>query len=107
MKRNLINISILIIIILLFTSCAQVIDIDKSVPIDAKLYGFWNGLWHGLISWFSLIGKLFNFNVAVYAVNNNGGWYDFGFILGAGSTLSSGCTGARKSKKVIINKYYS
>ena len=30
------------------------------------------------------IGSLFFDDIAMYAINNNGGWYDFGFVLGAG-----------------------
>ena len=26
----------------------------------------------------------------MYAVNNNGGWYDFGFVLGAGILFGGG-----------------
>ena len=44
--------------------------------------GFWYGLWHGMISFITLIIHIFNDNVAVYEVNNSGGWYDFGFLLG-------------------------
>ena len=44
--------------------------------------GFWYGLWHGVISFISLIIHLFNDTVMVYETNNTGGWYDFGFLLG-------------------------
>ena len=44
--------------------------------------GFWFGLWHGVISFISLIIHLFNDSVSVYELNNTGGWYDFGFLLG-------------------------
>jgi hypothetical protein len=44
--------------------------------------GFWYGLWHGVISVIALIIHIFNENVAVYEINNTGGWYDFGFLLG-------------------------
>ena len=27
---------------------------------------------------------LFNENVAMYDINNTGGWYDFGFLIGVG-----------------------
>ena len=46
--------------------------------------GFWMGLWHGLIAPFSWFFSLFMSDVNVYEVCNNGGWYDFGFVLGAG-----------------------
>ena len=44
--------------------------------------GFLFGLWHGFIfpvAWFL---SLLIPDVAVYAVPNNGGWYDFGYFLG-------------------------
>jgi hypothetical protein len=37
-----------------------------------------------MIAPFSFIGSLIWDDVAVYAINNNGGWYDFGFLLGVG-----------------------
>jgi hypothetical protein len=66
----------------LFTGCVDVTPIKECV-IDAP-YGFWSGLWHGIIAPLSFIGSLFSDDIAMYAVNNNGGWYDFGFVLGAG-----------------------
>ncbi len=44
--------------------------------------GFWYGLWHGIISVVALLIHIFNDNVGVYEINNSGGWYDFGFLLG-------------------------
>jgi hypothetical protein len=44
--------------------------------------GFLAGLWHGLIFPLAWIVSLFAPNIAIYAVPNNGGWYDFGFFLG-------------------------
>lgn len=44
--------------------------------------GFWQGLWHGIISVVCLVIGIFSDTVKVYEVNNSGGWYDFGFIFG-------------------------
>ena len=44
--------------------------------------GFLLGLWHGLIFPLAWIASLFVPTIAVYAVPNNGGWYDFGYFLG-------------------------
>ncbi|HEU4947200.1 MAG TPA: hypothetical protein VFT31_08610 [Kribbella sp.] len=44
--------------------------------------GFWLGLWQGLICVITLIVSLFNDNVNVYEVHNNGAWYNCGFVLG-------------------------
>jgi len=65
--------------------------------------GFWYGLWHGIISVISLIIHVFNENISVYEINNTGGWYDFGFLLGVtciwgGSSHVSCKTSARKQR---------
>lgn len=80
---------LLTVLVILFASCAHVVPIEKCVE-GTKIYGFWNGLWHGLIAGITFIGSLFDHDVAVYAVNNNGGWYDFGFLLGVGSSMGGG-----------------
>ena len=69
-------------ILFLMTGCAPSISVEQCVEND--LYGFWGGLWHGIIAPISFILSLFMDDVAMYAVNNTGGWYDFGFVLGAG-----------------------
>lgn len=67
---------------IIFSGCADVALVDECLEADP--YGFWGGLWHGMTSAISFIGSLFYEDIAVYAVNNSGGWYDFGFVLGAG-----------------------
>jgi hypothetical protein len=47
--------------------------------------GFWMGLWHGLICPIALVVSWFNSGVSMYEVHNNGGWYNTGFVLGAGA----------------------
>jgi len=44
--------------------------------------GFLHGLWHGFIFPVAWVLSLFMPDVSVYAVPNNGGWYDFGFFIG-------------------------
>lgn len=46
--------------------------------------GFWGGLWHGWLSPVTFIVGWFNHSLDVWEVNNNGGWYTFGFLLGSG-----------------------
>ncbi len=61
--------------------------------------GFWLGLWHGLICPITFVISLFTHQVSIYEVNNNGGWYNFGFLLGASATLGgSGGAGARRRR---------
>ena len=75
-------------VLLLFTGCAESIPLEAC--ISTKPYGFLGGLWHGIISPFSFIASLFYDDIALYAVNNNGRWYDFGFVLGAGILFGGG-----------------
>lgn len=58
--------------------------------------GFLLGLWHGFIFPVAWVLSLFLPEVAVYAVPNNGGWYDFGYFLG----IVVFGVGARKSQTV-------
>jgi hypothetical protein len=44
--------------------------------------GFWLGLWHGIICPVTFLISLFNDNVNIYDVHNNGNWYNFGFVFG-------------------------
>jgi len=78
--------------LLLLAACAS--QIDAGVSHEAAAPGFLWGLWHGFIFPFAWIGSLFSDEIAVYAVPNSGGWYDFGFflgitVLGGGSWFSS------------------
>jgi hypothetical protein len=82
MKRISVLLFIGLIAILTITGCAHATNVEECLPATEHVYGFWGGTWHGLISVFSFIGSLFDDNIAVYAVNNNGHWYDFGFVGG-------------------------
>lgn len=79
-------IAIIIAIIMLLIGCA---DATPYTLLNATTepYGFWGGVWHGMILVPDFIGSLIWDDVAVYAVNNNGAWYDFGFIGGFGFVL--------------------
>ncbi len=60
-------------------------------------YGFPGGLLHGFIAPFDLILMLFRNDITVYASNNNGAWYAFGFLIGSGGWGFFG--GNRASKR--------
>ncbi|MDR2540497.1 MAG: hypothetical protein LBD11_01630 [Candidatus Peribacteria bacterium] len=87
---------VLLFAILLFTSCADVTPVKDCLPGDP--YGFWGGLWHGMIAPFSFFGSLFSDNIAVWAVNNNGNWYSFGFVLGSGILFGGGSSTAKRKR---------
>lgn len=80
--KKLIFITLTALIFLVLTGCAHVIPVNDCIPATEHIYGFWGGTWHGMITWFTFFGSLIYDDVTIYAVNNNGGWYNFGFIGG-------------------------
>ena len=85
---------LLVFIFLLFSSCAKSEDVTKC--LEAHTYGFWGGLLHGILAPIGFVGMLINDDYTMYAQNNNGGWYAFGFLLGSGGWGL--LAGSRKSK---------
>lgn len=87
------------IVALIFSSCAESVNVE--ILSETEPYGFWNGLWHGIISPVSIVISLFKEEVAMYAINNNGAWYNFGFLFGASIIFGGGCKagGNKKAKK--------
>jgi hypothetical protein len=51
------------------------------------LPGFWSGLLHGFLIFFTFIGSLFSDSYRIYAFPNTGSWYDFGYLIGASAFL--------------------
>ena len=82
-----------VIALFLFSSCADVQQIEACKT--GHTYGFFGGLWHGIIAPASFVCSLFMDDVAVWAVNNNGGWYSFGFLIGVGSLGFGGSKASR------------
>lgn len=64
--------------------------------LTGKTYGFWSGLWHGIIAPIDLIAMIWRDDVTVFAPNNNGAWYAFGFLIGSGGWGFLGGAGARR-----------
>ena len=54
----------------------------------AKPTGFLGGLWHGLVSIITFIISLFTAKVNIWETNNNGHWYEIGFLIGVGAFAS-------------------
>jgi hypothetical protein len=67
-------------LLVLLAACAR--QVPEAVEHARETPGFLWGLWHGFVFPFAWIGSLFDSDIAVYAVPNRGGWYDFGFFLG-------------------------
>lgn len=76
---------ILVFTALVLTGCAT-----QPAPSGTGLPGFWMGLAHGFLIFFSMIGSLFT-EIRIYAFPNSGNFYDLGYLVGA--MLSLGGTG--------------
>lgn len=84
-----------LVLVIFLCGCA---DVQHHIApcLEGHVYGFLGGLWHGIIAPLSWIGGLFNNDIAVWAVNNNGGWYTFGFMLGIGALTTSASKATEK-----------
>lgn len=65
--------------LILLSACAAQ---QASDGVAEAAPGFWLGVWHGFIFPVAWVVSLFIEEVAIYAVPNNGGWYDFGYFIG-------------------------
>jgi hypothetical protein len=78
-RRYLLLMALLVLAVLLLSSCAAGPNPDVGPEAPA---GFLRGLWHGFIILVTFVISLFTDSVSIYEVNNNGNWYDFGYVLG-------------------------
>ena len=87
---------LVILSVLLVAACAAGPNTAANVPGQEQA-GFWLGLWQGLISPITFIVSLFNHDVNIYEIHNNGGWYNFGFMIGVMLVFSGGGTGSSRA----------
>ncbi|HPT15539.1 MAG TPA: hypothetical protein PK796_12165 [Bacteroidales bacterium] len=95
--KSLLTYGAFAVLIVLMASCA-----NKEVVtgcLQGHTYGFWGGLWHGIIAPVDLVISLFRDDFTVYAQNNNGAWYAFGFLIGSGGWGFLGSKGASRKKR--------
>ncbi len=71
--RLLISLSLVFVL----ASCSYVAPVEMP-----KEPGFFIGIFHGLISFFTMILSFFT-DVEMYSRSNSGSWYDLGFVIGA------------------------
>lgn len=82
--------------LLLLAACAH----QVSSGVEPGAPGFLLGLWHGFIFPVAWVLSIFMPDVAIYAVPNNGGWYDFGYFLG----ICVFGVGANRTRRVVIRE---
>ena len=100
--KILLRVVLCIFVLAIVAGCAPGPNSLQDTP-DAKgeVPGFWRGLWNGIIAPVTFVISLFTEKVRVYEVHNNGGWYDFGFILGLMIAFggSAGGTASRRRRR--------
>ena len=83
-------------VLIFISGCADTVTFTQAIEIEPV--GFWYGLWHGMTFPFAWIGSLFSDSISIYAIYNNGGWYDFGFSMGVGGFGATGLN-SRSSRR--------
>lgn len=82
MRRSTLLIAVALSSLLLVGCAAGPNSLVGTPDAQGQVAGFWRGLWHGAIAPITFIVSLFTPTVDIYEAHNNGGWYDFGFVLG-------------------------
>jgi hypothetical protein len=91
---------VVVLAVVLLSSCAPGPNaLANSASDDGVVAGFWRGWWNGFISPVTFVISLFNPKVQIYEVHNNGGWYNFGFILGAMAIFGGGAGGGAHARR--------
>ncbi len=99
MKRLPVLVFILALVIIL-ASCAPGPNTAERTPdSQGRVAGFLLGLWQGFIAPVTFIISIFTKSVRLYEVHNNGFWYNFGFVIGAGLFLRGGILGSKKARR--------
>ncbi|MCE5236343.1 MAG: hypothetical protein ABFC62_04070 [Clostridiaceae bacterium] len=65
---------------------------------EAEPAGFFWGIWHGWIAPISLICSIFNKDIGIYEIHNNGFWYDLGYYMAIISGFGGIALSRRKGK---------
>jgi hypothetical protein len=86
---------VVVLAVLVLSGCAA--GPNEMVDTGPDPAGFWLGLWQGLISPITFLISLFTPDVNIYEVQNNGNWYDFGFMLGVSMAFGGGAGGGTAS----------
>ena len=81
---------------LFFIALFAILCLNSCAPQhgSSSEYGFFGGIWHGLILLPSILGKILGFDIGIYAENNTGFTYWLGFIIGIGG-LGGGAARSR------------
>ena len=93
-RKKLLLLALLLAGLVALTSCAA--GANEAAGGGGADAGFLYGLWHGFITPVTFLVSLFSDSVGIYEVNNDGAWYDFGYVLGLSAIFSGGGAASRR-----------
>jgi hypothetical protein len=99
MKRGVVFVLLALALMVLVGCAAGPNNMVDTPDEEGDVAGFWLGLWHGFIAPVTFIVSLFNDDVAMYAVHNNGGWYNAGFLFALMAVWGGSGRGARRARR--------
>ncbi len=88
----------LVAMALILSSCEMPTSFDMWG--DDTQRGFLYGLLHGFLAPLKFIASFFIDDLPIYALSNNGHWYDFGFLLGIGGFSGGIFKSSRRRRRV-------
>ena len=99
MKRTITFLLIALLVPLLIGCAPGPNALTDSPNAKGVVSGFWQGLWNGIIAPVTFVISLFNRNIQMYEVHNNGTWYNLGFLLGVMVAFGGGAGGAASRRR--------
>jgi hypothetical protein len=98
MKNKNYLLLLILILALVFVSCAPGNDKWNQGINPGNKAGFWAGLWHGAIIIVTFIVSLFTDDVGLYETCNTGWPYNLGFIIGLNISIGGMLSGGKKRR---------
>jgi hypothetical protein len=105
MKPSLTVLVLVLLLLNILAGCASGPNQSRGMATDHDVAGFWLGLWQGFIAPFVFLASVFQSNLSIYEVHNNGAWYNFGYLFGLACLFGGGgnrAAGRTKSPTVRI-----
>jgi hypothetical protein len=92
-RHHVVTIVFAVLLMLALAGCGNPNNVAHVQAPHIK--GFWSGLWDGITAIFAFFLNLLGLgHYNIYEVHNNGGWYNFGFLLGIGAFSSGSVSGS-------------
>lgn len=96
--KYILPIAILIIVVLVLCFPDTTYAWLQTYEVSPGSYGFFSGLWHGIIAPFAVVAQLFDNDIILYSSINDGFRYNLGFLIGIVMVVGGGASGANSAR---------